>query len=87
MTEDSLVTAEGERIPATFKLWAAGIKSPEFLKDIKWLETNWRNQVVTFRDLRSVSDSRVYAIGDCAACPLDEERNRWAPPSAQNALQ
>jgi len=40
---DGVTTAGGTRIPAELTVWAAGIKAPDFLKDIGGLETNRLN--------------------------------------------
>jgi len=86
ITERGIVTAEGSVIPAAIKVWAAGIKAPDFLKDIAGLETNRINQLVVKRNLQTTRDENIFAIGDCAACPLDEKGNT-VPPRAQAAHQ
>ncbi|MGD8570409.1 MAG: NAD(P)/FAD-dependent oxidoreductase [Gammaproteobacteria bacterium] len=86
VTEGEIVTAEGGVIPAAIKVWAAGIKAPDFLKDIAGLETNRINQLVVERNLQTTRDENIFAIGDCAACPLDEQGNT-VPPRAQAAHQ
>jgi len=86
ITENNIVTAEGVVIPAAIKVWAAGIKAPDFLKDIAGLETNRINQLVVKRNLQTTRDENVFAIGDCAACPLDDQGNT-VPPRAQAAHQ
>jgi len=45
VTADSLITVDGQVIDASLKVWAAGIRAPEFLKDIDGLETNRINQL------------------------------------------
>lgn len=90
ITEAGIVTAEGRVIPAAMKVWAAGIKAPDFLKDIAGLESNRINQLVVERTLRTTRDENIFAIGDCAACPLDEQGNdhgNTVPPRAQAAHQ
>lgn len=42
---DGVVTASGRTIPAELTVWAAGIKAPDFLKDLDGLETNRVNQI------------------------------------------
>jgi NADH dehydrogenase len=37
---DGVTTASGRKVPAELTVWAAGIKAPDFLKDIGGLETN-----------------------------------------------
>ncbi|RLA00094.1 MAG: FAD-dependent oxidoreductase, partial [Gammaproteobacteria bacterium] len=68
ITADEIKTESGKIIPAAIKVWAAGIKAPDFLKDIDGLETNWMNQLVVKQTLQTTLDDDVYAIGDCCAC-------------------
>ncbi len=86
INEQGILSASGAMIPAAIKVWAAGIKAPEFLKDIAGLETNRINQLVVKRNLQSTRDENIFAIGDCAACPMDELGNN-VPPRAQAAHQ
>lgn len=86
ITEAGIVTAEGGVIPAAMKVWAAGIKAPDFLKDLAGLESNRINQLVVRRNLQTTHDESIFAIGDCAACPLDDQGNN-VPPRAQAAHQ
>ena len=80
------MTGGGATIPAALKVWAAGIKAPDFLRDIAGLETNRINQLVVTRALQTTRDENIFAIGDCAACPVDEQGNT-VPPRAQAAHQ
>ena len=84
--DDSVQLASGEVIPAELVVWAAGIKAPEFLKDIDGLETNRINQLVVHQTLQSTRDADVFALGDCAQCPWPE-KNGFVPPRAQAAHQ
>lgn len=79
-------TASGVEIPSGIKVWAAGIKAPDFLANIDGIETNTANQIVVDETLRSVSDEHVFAFGDCAACPW-HGRETQVPPRAQAAHQ
>jgi NADH dehydrogenase len=83
---DHVQLASGESIPAELVVWAAGIKAPEFLKDIDGLETNRIHQLVVHQTLQSTRDENIFAIGDCAACPWPE-KNTTVPPRAQAAHQ
>ena len=56
-------------MPAELVVWAAGVKAPDFLKDIDGLETNRINQLVVRPTLQTTRDDDVFALGDCAACP------------------
>lgn len=78
--------ADGQQLPAELVVWAAGVKAPECLRDIAGLETNRINQLVVRPTLQTTRDDDIFAIGDCAACPLpDVEGN--VPPRAQAAHQ
>lgn len=86
INQEGIRTASGHIIPAAFKVWAAGIKAPNFLRELDGLETNHINQLVVHKTLQSVSDENIFVIGDCAACPLDEQ-GATVPPRAQAAHQ
>ncbi|NBD95717.1 MAG: FAD-dependent oxidoreductase [Gammaproteobacteria bacterium] len=89
----SRVTAKGvhtesdDFIPARFSVWAAGIRGQPFLSRLDGLETNRRDQVLVRRTLQSTVDERIFAMGDCAACPLGDADGRFVPPRAQAADQ
>ncbi len=85
-----VVLADGRTLPAELIVWAAGVKAPDFLKDIGGLETNRINQLVVQPTLQSTRDQNVFAIGDCAACAWPEANNGkggLVPPRAQAAHQ
>ena len=71
-------------------VWAAGVKAPDFLKDLGGLETNRINQLVVLDTLQTTRDLDIFALGDCAACPCPDEdggRAGTVPPRAQAAHQ
>lgn len=78
--------AGGELIPAELVVWAAGVKAPEFLRDLAGLETNRLNQLVVTPTLQTTRDDSVFALGDCAAAPW-LGREGTVPPRAQAAHQ
>ncbi|WP_323845547.1 NAD(P)/FAD-dependent oxidoreductase [Microbulbifer magnicolonia] len=84
-TADGLITRDGEKIPASIRVWAAGVKAPDFLARLDGLATNKLNQIEVKADLQSTSDSHIFAIGDCAGC-VDIAAQR-VPPRAQAAQQ
>jgi NADH dehydrogenase len=86
--EKGVYTKSGKMIPAELVVWAAGIKAPDFLKDIAGLETNWANQLVVKQTLQTTRDDNIFAFGDCAACPMPEAGEKAiVPPRAQSAHQ
>jgi NADH dehydrogenase len=78
--------ASGEIIPAELVVWAAGVKAPDFLKDLDGLEANRTNQLIVKQTLQTTRDEDIFAIGDCAACPWPG-KNTTVPPRAQAAHQ
>ncbi len=82
---DGVTLDGGEHIHADLKVWAAGIKAPDFLKDLGGLETNRLNQLVVRPTLQTTRDDAIFAIGDCAAAPTPE--GGTVPPRAQAAHQ
>jgi NADH dehydrogenase len=56
--------ADGAIIPAELVVWAAGVKAPDFLKDLGGLETNRINQLVVTPTLQTTRDERIFALGD-----------------------
>ena len=82
--------ADGRLLPAELVVWAAGVKAPDFLKNIAGLETNRTNQLVVKPTLQTSRDDDVFAIGDCAACAwpqVDHGKGGMVPPRAQAAHQ
>ncbi|MFC1503006.1 NAD(P)/FAD-dependent oxidoreductase [Pseudomonadota bacterium] len=83
--ETGLTTKDGEHIAAQIMVWAAGIKAPDFIKDIAGLETNRINQLVVKPTLQTTRDDNIYVIGDLACCVQDD--GSFVPPRAQAAHQ
>jgi NADH dehydrogenase len=85
---DGIRLADGQFIPSELVVWAAGVKAPEVLQNIGGLETNRVNQLVVNRTLQTTRDPNIFAMGDCAACPLDDSGSgATVPPRAQAAHQ
>ncbi|MFG0381356.1 NAD(P)/FAD-dependent oxidoreductase [Pseudomonas sp. zbq_18] len=87
VTHEALLTAQGMEVPASLKVWAAGIRAPAFLKDLDGLESNRINQLLVRPTLQTTLDDNIFAFGDCAACPLGDGSERNVPPRAQAAHQ
>jgi NADH dehydrogenase len=86
VTAEGLHTASGQFIPATLKVWAAGIRAPGFLHELDGLESNRINQLQVRPTLQTTHDDNIFAFGDCAACP-QPGTDRNVPPRAQAAHQ
>ncbi|MDR5875604.1 NAD(P)/FAD-dependent oxidoreductase [Vreelandella gomseomensis] len=79
-----LITGEDEVIETDLNVWAAGIKAPPFLAELG-LSTNKKHQIKVEKTLQSIDDPAIFAMGDCADCPLGEDGS--VPPRAQAAHQ
>jgi NADH dehydrogenase len=86
VTEDGIKTQSGRFIPAELKVWAAGVKAPDFLADLDGLAVNRGNQLVVDQTLKVTGDENIFAIGDCAFCPQPGS-DKPVPPRAQAAYQ
>ncbi len=75
---------DGESIPATTLVWAAGASPSPILKDLP-LELQ-RGRVVVDSTLKVPQFPRVWAVGDCAAL-LDPTSKQPYPPTAQHATR
>jgi len=87
VTKDGIETQSGKKIISSLVVWAAGIKAPEFLSQIKGIETNSIHQIKVESTLQSTSDADIFAFGDCAACPVKPGSDLLVPPRAQAAHQ
>jgi NADH:ubiquinone reductase (H+-translocating) len=85
-TSTGMGTRTGEAIGADLKIWAAGVRAPDVLKDIAGLETTRSNQLVVRPTLQTTRDDRIFAIGDCCYFKPDDS-DRPVPPRAQAAHQ
>jgi NADH dehydrogenase len=83
---DGVVLADGAFIPSELIVWSAGVKAPDFLRDLDGLETNRINQLVVLPTLQTTRDPAIFAIGDCASCPWPGHAQP-VPPRAQAAHQ
>lgn len=86
VSDTGVHTHSGRFFPSELVVWAAGIKAPEFLKQLNGLETNRINQLIVKQTLQTTMDESIFAFGDCAACPwIGHDGN--VPPRAQAAHQ
>lgn len=83
--ERGIIFRGGYFIQADIVIWSAGIKAPDFLNGIGGLESNRLNQLVVRPTGQTTRDPRIFAIGDCCACP--QEDGGWVPPRGQAARQ
>jgi NADH:ubiquinone reductase (H+-translocating) len=85
-TPEAILTQSGETIAADLKVWAAGVRGPEFLRNIGGLETNASCQLIVRPTLQVTRDDAIFALGDCCSCTIPGT-TRPVPPRAQVAHQ
>ncbi|WP_156256408.1 NAD(P)/FAD-dependent oxidoreductase [Sandarakinorhabdus oryzae] len=85
-TPDAIHVKDGTIIPADLRVWAAGVKGADFLREIGGLETTRGNQLLVKATLQTTRDDHIFAIGDCASYTPPGEA-RPIPPRAQAAHQ
>ncbi|MFZ2031411.1 MAG: NAD(P)/FAD-dependent oxidoreductase [Vitreimonas sp.] len=83
---DGVVIDSGQVVSADLRVWAAGVKGADYLKDLGGLETDRDNRLVVRQTLQTTRDERIFAIGDCCACPQPGS-DKPVPPRAQAAHQ
>ena len=66
-------------------LWAAGVKAPDFIKEIGIFELTRSNQIQVNQFLQSSVDENIYVLGDC--CAFTQADGMQVPPRAQSAHQ
>ncbi|RVU17550.1 NAD(P)/FAD-dependent oxidoreductase [Methylobacterium oryzihabitans] len=83
---DGVQLADGRFVPAELTVWAAGVRAPDFLRDLDGLETARNNQLVVTPTLQTTRDPNILALGDCAHL-VDPATGAPVPPRAQAAHQ
>ncbi|MCX8665175.1 MULTISPECIES: NAD(P)/FAD-dependent oxidoreductase [unclassified Gilliamella] len=82
---DGFYPKEGDTIKADIMIWTAGVKAPDYLKEIAGLESSRSNQLVVKPTLQTSRDDNIFVIGDCAYAMQDN--GHASPPTAQAAHQ
>lgn len=85
-TPQGFVFSDGSELKASLRVWAAGVRAPEFLGRLRGLEANHCNQLLVRPSLQTTNDPHIYAVGDCAIL-LPSGTERPLPPTAQVAHQ
>ncbi|MGY9047593.1 MAG: NAD(P)/FAD-dependent oxidoreductase, partial [Rhodobacterales bacterium] len=84
--KDRVHMKDGTDLPATLILWAAGVRGESGVPGYSDLELSRLDRVVVRPTLQSVTDDRIFAIGDCCHCVLPGQE-RPVAPRAQAAQQ
>ncbi len=86
VSEDAVRLADGRRIEAAIKVWASGVKAPDWLRQCASLQLARDNRIKVDGSLRCFGLDAVFAMGDCAAF-TPEGAEKPLPPTAQAAHQ
>ncbi|MBQ4848842.1 NAD(P)/FAD-dependent oxidoreductase [Pseudoalteromonas sp. MMG012] len=84
-SKSAFTTVQQTTIPADIKVWAAGVKAPDFIRDLNIFELTRNNQIQVNSYLQSTVDNQIYVIGDC--CAFTQADGSIVPPRAQSAHQ
>ena len=77
--------ADGTRVEASLRVWAAGVKAPAALDLVTGLDRSRTGQIVVTPNLQAKGDPAIVALGDCAS--IDGPDGRAVPATAQAARQ
>jgi NADH:ubiquinone reductase (H+-translocating) len=78
VADKGVYTHSGRFIPSALVVWAAGIKAPDFLKELDGLETNRINQLLVKQTLQTTIDESVFAFGDGNVPPRAQAAHQQA---------
>jgi NADH dehydrogenase len=84
-TADGFITKDDELISADIMVWAAGVKAPDFIKELNVFELTRSNQIQVNEFLQSTIDDNIFVLGDC--CAFMQDNGKLVPPRAQSAHQ
>ncbi len=84
-TATEVVLASGRRISAATLISSIGNKTPEFIEAMHIPKE--RGRVLTERTLQVSGADGLWALGDVAMIPMDDDSKQYAPPTAQFAVQ
>ena len=83
VNDKGMNTHTGQFLDGDMQFWAAGVKAPDWLKEIGQFEHNRINQIQVHDTLLTTTDDRIFALGDCASIPQGD--GKFVPPKAQAA--
>lgn len=83
---DGFTLADGTRVDAELRVWAAGIRAPAVLETLDGLERSRGGQLVIGPTLACAGDDAILALGDSASLKLPD-MDRTVPATAQAAFQ
>lgn len=84
--EKGFKLADGKVLEKDIKIWAAGIKAPEWLRECG-LEVDKLNRIIVNKFLQCEKDPSILAIGDCANVKEAKDPTKLCPATAQCAHQ
>ena len=64
--EKGYMLKDGTRIPATLRVWAAGVKAPDVTRKFAGLKLSRSGQLEVRPTLQLLEDDNIFAMGDCA---------------------
>lgn len=83
---DAVLTHDGIELASDIAIWTAGIAGPPVLRALDGVAVNRSAQMLVNRTLQTTTDTNIFALGDCAACP-SHSADVFLAPRAQVAHQ
>lgn len=83
---DGFLLADGGRINARLRVWAAGVKASDAVAGLSEFEHTRTGQLIVRPTLQTTRDDHVFAVGDCASF-TPPGASKPLPPTAQVARQ
>ncbi|MFK4448271.1 NADH dehydrogenase [Caballeronia udeis] len=83
---DAVLTHNGIWLTSDIAIWTAGVAGPPVLGVLDGVVMNRSAQVLVNRALQTTTDTNIFALGDCAACP-SHSADAFLAPRAQVAHQ
>ncbi|MBV1833028.1 NAD(P)/FAD-dependent oxidoreductase [Novacetimonas pomaceti] len=80
--ENGFMLKDGSRVPATLRVWAAGVKAPDVTTKFGGMKLSRSGQLEVRPTLQVMDDDNVFAMGDCAFIA-----EKPVAPTAQAARQ
>lgn len=86
VTDKGFALQDGSLLEKDIKIWTAGIKAPDWIKDLG-LQVDKFNRIKVNENLQTQDDPFIFALGDCACAPVSEDKSKCLPATAQVAHQ
>ena len=90
--EHGITLQSGRAIETSTVVWSAGVRPSPVLRDLPHVEHARNGGIFVRRDMSALGAPGVWALGDCAWIPAQEnaqpsDKDAWYPATAQHAIR